>query len=393
MNHTHIDDFFRPLLAAREQAGLYRHRPLLSQPQAPHTQINGKAVINFSSNDYLGLANDPALKQAWRDAAHWGVGSGASHLVSGHHLAHHLLEDELADWLGVERVLLMTSGFAANLALMQVFGGMSQRVILSDKLNHASILDGIALSGAPNKRYRHADAQALEQRLTQVKSEGRQALVVSDGVFSMDGDLMPLDEMQADLNLHQAWLVLDEAHSLGVLGETGRGLFEHFHITPLGDTLRMGTLGKAFGTSGAFIAGSQLAIESLIQFGRTYIYTTAMSPALAQTTREALLKVQKESWRRQHLHDLIHQLRQGLADMPFRLLQSITPIQPLIVGDELTAIKIQQELFAQGIWLAAIRPPTVPQGTARLRITLTASHSAEDVDKLIRALVSVCKTL
>jgi 8-amino-7-oxononanoate synthase len=388
-------------LAQHREQGLWRQRPLTTQPQSVTTQINGLATLNFASNDYLGLANHPAIKDAARQSlsSHKdgeendinSVGSGAAHLISGHHLSHHLLEDELADWLGVERTLLFSTGYMANLAVQQVLAEKGD-LIVADKLNHASLLDGARLSAAELKRYAHADMSALRRRLQQAQNAGQQALVVTDGVFSMDGDIAPLNEIQALCQTYQAWLFVDDAHGFGVLGDQGRGSFDHLGLTPDANTVQVGTLGKAFGTAGAFVAGSHHMIEALIQLARPYIYTTASSPVIAEASRAALKQVRHDMPRRERLHHNIQYFRQQAQAAHLPLMDSHTPIQPLLIGDNARTMALADHLKSAGFWVGAIRPPTVPKGSARLRITLSADHTPEQIDRLIDTLAKARAT-
>ena len=370
-------------LAARRADNLYRQRPLLQSPQGPVVQVDGQEYLAFSSNDYLGLANHPQVVEAMQQgAARWGVGGGASHLVIGHSEPHHQLEQALAEFTGRERVLLLSSGYIANLAVITALVGKGDSV-LHDRLNHASLLDAGLLSGARFSRYLHNDLNSLQQRLH--KAQGNR-LLVTDGVFSMDGDLAHLPELAAQAKAHNAWLMVDDAHGFGVLGNTGGGLVEHHGLSAEDVPVLVGTLGKSFGTSGAFVAGSEELIETLIQFARPYIYTTSSPPAVACATLASLHLLQTEHWRREHLQQLIAQFRQGAQALGLNLMDSPTPIQPIIIGDSGKAMAISAQLRAQGILVGAIRPPTVPAGSARLRITLTAAHSSEQVQRLLDAL-------
>lgn len=377
-----IADRFQPKLDERQAQSLYRQRPLALSPQRPQMQINGLPMLNFCSNDYLGLAADPRIKQAVcaDDSAGWG--SGAAHLVTGHHLHHHLLEDELADWLGVERVLLFSTGYMANLAVQQTLMQKGDR-ILGDKLNHASLIDGALASGADFKRYAHLDYQALESRLEQSQAP---TLIVSDSVFSMDGDLADLAKLQQLSNKHQAWLFVDDAHGLGVLGKQGKGSFDHFNLQIDADNILVGTFGKAFGTSGSFVAGSSVLIESLIQFARPFIYTTAMSPMNALATRTALKLLREGDDLRDQLHANIAQFRVGAKALGLNLMPSTSAIQPILLGDSAKAVAWSEALKKAGFWVAAIRPPTVPQNQARLRVTLSAAHNSDQIDDLLQEL-------
>lgn len=372
-------------LAARQAANLYRQRPLLQSPQGPLVEVDGSAYLAFSSNDYLGLANHPDVVMALQQgAAQWGVGGGASHLVIGHSEPHHQLELALAEFTGRERALLMSSGYMANLAVITALVGKGDTV-LHDRLNHASLLDAGVLSGARFSRYLHNDLDSLHKRLQRAQGN---ILVVTDGVFSMDGDLAPLPELVEQTKAHNAWLMVDDAHGFGVLGDSGAGLLEQHGLTAEEVPVLVGTLGKSFGTAGAFVAGSEELIETLIQFARPYIYTTSSPPAVAWATLTSLQLLISESWRREHLQQLIAQFRQGAQALGLQLMDSCTPIQPIIIGDSGQAMAISARLREQGILVGAIRPPTVPAGSARLRVTLTAAHSAAQVQQLLAALAS-----
>lgn len=372
-------------LAARRADNLYRQRPLLQSPQGPVVQVDGEEFLAFSSNDYLGLANHPQVVDAMQQgAARWGVGGGASHLVMGHSEPHHELEHALAQWTGRERALLMSSGYMANLAVITALVGRGDTV-LHDRLNHASLLDAGLLSGARFSRYLHNDLNSLQQRLQRAQGN---TLVVTDGVFSMDGDLAHLPDLAAQAKAQQAWLMVDDAHGFGVLGQTGGGLVEHYGLSADDVPVLVGTLGKSFGTSGAFVAGSHELIETLIQFARPYIYTTSSPPAVACATLASLKLVQTEHWRREHVQQLIAQFRQGAQALGLNLMDSPTPIQPIIIGDSAQAMVMSAQLRERGILVGAIRPPTVPAGSARLRITLTAAHTAEQVQRLLDALAA-----
>lgn len=380
-----LDALLAPELAALKEKSLYRLRRLLEGPQGPEVTLDGRRCLNFSSNDYLGLAAHPALKDAARRGLErYGVGSGAAHLVTGHSTAHHALEEELAAFTGRPRALLFSSGYMANLGIASALIGRGDRV-LEDRLNHASLLDAGLLSGARFSRYAHADVDALKQELTDFP--GR-TLVMTDGVFSMDGDIAPLPGLARATDAVGAFLAVDDAHGFGVVGEGGRGSLEHHGLNLAEVPVLMGTLGKACGSFGAFVAGSEALVESLIQGARTYIYTTASPPALAEASRAALKLIQAEPERRQHLHTLIARFRAGARQLGLKLMASETPIQPLLVGDPAEALSLSQALREDGIIAAAIRPPTVPVGTARLRFTLTAAHTQQQVDRLLDALAA-----
>ena len=370
-------------LAERRVAHLYRQRPLLESPQGPLVRVDGRELLAFCSNDYLGLANHPEVIQAMRDgAAQWGVGGGASHLVIGHSTPHHQLEEALAEFTGRPRALLFSTGYMANLAAVTALVGQGDTV-LEDRLNHASLLDAGLLSGARFSRYLHNDAASLASRLE--KATGN-TLVVSDGVFSMDGDLADLPALCAAARQKGAWLMVDDAHGFGPLGATGGGIVEHYGLGIEEVPVLVGTLGKGFGTAGAFVAGSEELIETLIQFARPYIYTTSQPPAVACATLKSLQLLQTESWRREHLNRLIARFRSGAAEIGLRLMDSPTPIQPILVGDSERALRLSALLRERGLLVGAIRPPTVPAGSARLRVTLSAAHSEAQLERLLAAL-------
>ena len=376
-------------LEQRRAAALYRQRPLLQSPQRPQVMVDGTPLLAFCSNDYLGLANHPEVIDAWRAGAErWGVGGGASHLVIGHSSPHHELELALAEFTGRPRALLFTTGYLANLGALTALVGQGDSV-LQDRLNHASLLDGGLLSGARFSRYLHNDADSLGKRLD--KATGN-ALVVTDGVFSMDGDIADLPALAAQAQVRGAWLMVDDAHGFGTLGRHGGGVVEHFGLDMEQVPVLVGTLGKAFGTAGAFVAGSEELIECLIQFARPYIYTTSQPPALACATLRSLQLLRDEHWRREHLAALIRQFRQGAEQIGLHLMDSFTPIQPILIGDAARAMRLSAMLRERGLMVTAIRPPTVPAGSARLRVTLTAAHSAAQVQLLLNALAE-CHSL
>jgi len=373
----------RDELNQRRAQQLYRRRRLLESPQGVEVRMDGERLLSFCSNDYLGLANDARILAAFKQGAErYGVGSGASHLVSGHSSAHHALEEELAAFVGAPRALLFSTGYMANLGVVSALLGRGDTAC-EDKLNHASLIDAARLSGAAVKRYRHLDMARLAELLVAATGE---KLVLTDGVFSMDGDVVPLPALLELTRTHDAWLLVDDAHALGVLGEGGRGTFEHFGCRLEPAVILLGTLGKAFGTFGAFIAGDDDLIEFLIQSARSYVYTTALPPAVAEATRASLRIVQDEGWRRAALRERIAQFRHGAHQLGFKLLDSPTPIQPLILGDAGVAVQVSEALRRRGILVPAIRPPTVPAGSARLRISFCALHSAQHVEQLLAAL-------
>ena len=376
-------------LEARKQKHLYRKRRLLQSPQGTQVLLDNKPYLAFCSNDYLGLANHPDVVSAFQNAANeCGVGGGASHLVNGHHQQHHALEEELAEFTGRDRVLLFSNGYMANIGAVNALLGKGD-LVLEDRLNHASLLDAGLLSGARFQRYQHANLGSLDNFLNKPDYDEKRKLVVTDGVFSMDGDIPPLPELAQSCREKNAWLMVDDAHGFGTLGKNGGGCVEHFNLGQNDVQVLMGTLGKAFGTSGAFVAGSELLIETLIQNARTYIYTTAMPPAIAAATRVSLKLLQKENWRREHLAELIKRFRNGAGQLGYELMDSASPIQPLVIGSEEKALKLTAWLEDKGVLITAIRPPTVPKGTARLRITFSADHTVEHVDTLLELLDQV----
>ena len=370
-------------LAERRAANLYRQRPLLESPQGPLVQVDGRQLLAFCSNDYLGLANHPQVIEAWRAGAEkWGVGGGASHLVIGHSTPHHQLEEALAEFTGRPRALLFSTGYMANLGAVTALVGQGDSV-LEDRLNHASLLDAGLLSGARFSRYLHNDGVSLANRLRKVIGN---TLIVTDGVFSMDGDLADLPSLCAEARRANAWVMVDDAHGFGPLGATGGGIVEHFGLGLDDVQVLVGTLGKAFGTAGAFVAGSNDLIEALVQFARPYIYTTSQPPALACATLQSLELLRSEHWRREHLNALIKRFREGAQAIGLELMDSATPIQPILIGDSGRAMQLSQMLRERGLLVTAIRPPTVPAGSARLRVTLSAAHSLEQLELLLEAL-------
>ena len=367
-------------LEQRRQQSLYRQRLTLASAQGPQVQIDGRDYLNFCSNDYLGLAAHPKVIDRFRSAAsEYGVGSGASHMVCGHSSPHHELEEALAEFTGRARALLFSSGYMANSGTLT---SLLQRgdTVFEDRLNHASLLDGGLHSAARFQRFAHNDLGALESKL---QTADGLSLVVVDGVFSMDGDTAPLPALAKLCSAQDAWLMVDDAHGFGVLGERGVGSTEAAGLGAADVPVLMATLGKALGTSGAFVAGSEVLVESLIQQSRNYIYTTALPPAVAAATLVSLSLLQEEAWRRHFLAGLIQRFRQGAQQLDLPLLESSSAIQPLLVGDAAAAVKLSDRLRELGVLIGAIRPPTVPAGTSRLRITLSAAHSEEQVDQLL----------
>ncbi|MDR0776460.1 MAG: 8-amino-7-oxononanoate synthase [Azonexus sp.] len=368
-------------------AGLTRRRRVLASPCGRIVIVDGRELLNFASNDYLGLAGDADLAAALADGARqWGAGSGASHLVSGHLEPHEKLETELTAFTGFARTLTFSTGYLANLAVTPTLAGRGAAVF-ADKLSHASLIDAMQLAkanGAAIHRYPHGDMAALEHQLA--ASTAATKLIVSDTVFSMDGDLAPLPQLLQLAERFDAWLVLDDAHGFGVLGEQGRGSLAHCGLPAAERILLMGTLGKAAGVGGAFVAGSATAIEYLLQKGRAYIFTTAAPPAIACALSRSLQRIAAGDELRQRLFAHIARLRDGAAGLPWRLLPSATAIQPLIVGDNAAAVALSTALWERGLWVPAIRPPTVPAGTARLRLSLSAAHTDDDIDRLLATL-------
>jgi 8-amino-7-oxononanoate synthase len=370
-------------LHSRKSNGLYRHRLTLEGSQGAHVSIAGQNYLSFCSNDYLGLANHPELIEAVCEGAHqYGVGAGASHLIIGHHTSHHKLEEMLANFTGFPRALLFSSGYMANAGVVTALVGRGDE-IYSDKLNHASLNDAAMLSHAKWIRYPHLDLAILEQRLS--VSQANCKLVITDAVFSMDGDIAPVTELLALCEKYNAWLLLDDAHGFGVLGNQGRGVVSHFNLSSP-RIIYMATLGKAAGVSGAFVAGQEVVIETLIQFARSYIYTTAMPPLLSYTLLESLVLIKREGWRRRKLIQLTNHLKKELQLLRWNLLPSDTPIQPVIIGGNSEVMQIRNALQERGILIPAIRPPTVPKNSARLRISLSAAHSTKDIERLAAAL-------
>jgi 8-amino-7-oxononanoate synthase len=374
-------------LERRRGAHVLRWRRVVDGPQGPSLRVDGRPMLAFCSNDYLGLAAHPEVRAAFqRGAERYGVGSGAAHLISGHSRAHHALEEELAAFTGRPRALLFSTGYMANLGLVSALMGRGDQ-LFEDRLNHASLIDAAQLSRARLRRYPHGDMAVLGEQLEQAPAGER--MILTDGVFSMDGDLAPLPELAALARRHRAWLMVDDAHGLGVLGQTGAGSLEHFGLGPAQVPILMGTLGKALGGFGAFVAGSDDLIETLIQQARPYIYTTAPPPALAEAVRASLRLVRDEPWRRQRLRQLVTRFRAGVAELGLPLMASPTPIQPLLAGSAERALAWSRQLEAQGILVTAIRPPTVPEGGARLRITLSAAHGNDQLDRLLAALAEL----
>lgn len=376
-------------LAEREGRGLLRHRLLREGAQQAEVTLDGHALVSFCSNDYLGLANHPDVLAACRVGLdRYGLGSGASHLVTGHSAAHHALEEEVADFLGRESALLFSTGYMANVGVISALVQEGD-LVLQDALNHASLLDGGWLSRAQSRRYAHRDLQSLQTMLD--ASTAAQHLIVSDGVFSMDGDLAPLPDLIRIAQQRRAWLMVDDAHGIGCLGAQGRGVIEAFgdagrFATQDEVPILIGTLGKALGTSGAFVAGEAALIQYLIQCARPYVYSTALPAAIAHATRTSLALVREEPWRRQRLQTLVARFRQRALALNLPLTDSESPVQAVILGDVTRAMRASRILWEDGLQVSAIHPPTVPMGTARLRITFCATHTDAHLERLLRAL-------
>jgi 8-amino-7-oxononanoate synthase len=376
-------DSLKAELAALDAQSLRRIRRSLDTACGPHARVAGRDMLAFCSNDYLGLAGEPALAQALAAGAQrWGAGSGASHLVSGHYAVHDRLEARLAAFVGCERALYFSTGYMANTGTLPALAGRGD-AIFADRLNHASLVDGALLSRAALHRYPHADLASLERALA--ASRAPRKLIVTDAVFSMDGDVAPLAALLALAERFDAWLVVDDAHGFGVLGPAGRGALAEAGLASW-RLIYIGTLGKAAGVSGAFVAGHADVVEWLMQKARTYIFTTGAPPALAHALLASLDLIEAGDGRRAHVAALIELLRDELELVRWRLLPSRTPIQPIVIGDNAEAVAVARALWEAGLWVPAIRPPTVPAGTARLRVSLTAAHSADDVRRLAQAL-------
>ena len=374
-------------LESLSKDNLLRKRKTLESSCGTHAVVNGRQMLAFCSNDYLGLASHPRLAEAVCESARqWGIGSGGSHVVSGHMGPHDELEKALADFVGAERALFYSTGYMANVGVVPTLVGRGDAVF-ADRLNHASLIDAVQLSRADHRRYAHCDMVQLEKMLSE--STAKHKLILSDAVFSMDGDLAPLNTLFELAEKYDAWLVLDDAHGFGVLGRDGRGSLNHCKLPFHPRLVYIGTLGKAAGVSGAFIAGSNRVIEWLMQRSRSYIFTTATSPVMASALLASLELIENGNDRRRHLQELISRLRTGLKDTKWKLLPSFTAIQPVLVGENDAVLKVSAALSERGIWVPAIRPPTVPKGSARLRISLSAAHTEEHVAQLVDALKEI----
>ena len=368
---------------------MYRVRRNLESPQGREVVVDGRPLLNFCSNDYLGLAGEARVAEAFkRGIDRWGTGSGASHLICGHTAAHEELEEALAAFTGRPRALLYGSGYAANVGVINALLSVGD-FVFEDRLNHASLLDGGWISRASFAWFEHRDMADLDAKLSEVDREPTRKLIVSDGTFSMDGDPCPLDDLLAVASRHDAWAMIDDAHGMGVHGTSGIGLVDPTCYSTADVPVLVGTLGKAFGTAGAFVAGEESLVETLIQRSRNYVFTTAMPSALAVATRESLAIAQAEDWRREHLAALIARFRHAAGQLGLEVMSSTSPIQPLVIGDPARTLAISRALEERGFLIGAIRPPTVPEGTSRLRVTMTAAHRTEDVDRLLEALGAI----
>lgn len=374
-------------LAELEQQRAVRYRRILQGPQDTKVSIDGKHLISFCSNDYLGLANDPRVKQAAIEAIDaFGVGSGASQLISGYSALHSNLEKQLADFFGVESAVVFSSGYLANLGVLTAFSARNS-LILQDRLNHASLIDAAGLAKAKLKRYRHADITHARDIL--LNEDHQSLLLVSDGVFSMEGTTAPLEKLVALKKEHDGLLIVDDAHGIGVLGKTGKGSIEHCNVDPTDIDLLIGTFGKSFGASGAFVCGNKNYIQYLIQRARPLIYTTAPAPALAAAASKSLEIISGDTQRRTRLQNNILYFREQLADTSLQLGNSISAIQIITLGDNKLALEFSQALERKGLLVVAIRPPTVPKNTARLRVTLSSEHTRDQIDHLVTALLEI----
>lgn len=371
-------------VAERAAAGLRRVVREVEHADGVHLRIDGRDLTSFASNDYLGLAQHAEVVRAMQEAANrWGVGSTAAHLLGGHRGPHAQLEREVAAWLGYESALLFSIGYLANLG---VIAGLMERgdVCVQDKLNHACLIDGAKLAGCELRRYPHNDVDAAARQLDAAADAPK--LLATDGVFSMDGDLAPLPELAALARERDVPLLVDDAHGFGVLGPEGQGSPEHLGLNARDVPLRMVTLGKAVGCGGALVLGSRDLIDALTQFARPFVYSTAMPPAVAAATSAAIAIIRREPERRAHLQALIARFRAGAMQLGYTLMDSVTPIQPLWIGDTDAAVALSNALMQRGCYVPAIRPPTVPSGSARLRVTLSAAHTAAQVDELLQTL-------
>ncbi|UUX95750.1 8-amino-7-oxononanoate synthase [Aquabacterium sp. J223] len=375
---------FTPALADLDDRHLRRRRRVVAAGEGATLVVDGQPLLAFAGNDYLGLAHHPALRGAAAEAAALGAGATASALIAGQSPAHAALEADLAAFVGADAALLFHSGYAANTGVIPALVGPTDAVF-SDALNHASLIDGVRLSGASRHVVPHQDLRALDAALA-AASGARRRLVVCDAVYSMDGDVAPLPDLLTLCERHDAWLMVDDAHGFGVLGDRGAGTVEHFGVAGHPRLVHMATLGKAAGVAGAFVVGPRSLVEWLANRARTYVFATALPPMVVQSLRAALRLIDGEPQRRRHLQALIARFRAGAGGLPWPLLPSATAIQPLVVGGNAEVLALDAALRARGLWVPAIRPPTVPVGSARLRVSLSAAHTEADVDRLCAAL-------
>ncbi|MFT6986830.1 MAG: 8-amino-7-oxononanoate synthase [Psychromonas sp.] len=386
-------DFIEQQLQARRNEGLYRACQTMTGPQGRLVKVADKTYLNFSSNDYLGLASDPALIKAWQSGAElYGVGSGGSYLVTGYNQVHADLTAQLKSWLGVEALALFSSGYSANQAIIKLLLGKND-LLIQDKLNHASLMEAGTFADCKMVRFKHNDMANLSQLLNKQKGSAANKLIISEGVFSMDGDCAPIGLLAEQAKNNDAWLMIDDAHGLGVLGKNGQGSVVDAGLKNSDMQIYMATFGKALGVGGAFVAGSQEFIDYLTNFSKPYIYTTGLPPAMAYTIGQAAHMAETQSWRRDKLQHLISSFRTLCADNAIQLGESNTAIQPIIIGSSQQTVALAQQLKKLGFWTTAIRPPTVPVDSARLRITLTTNHEVDDIKSLVTAIRRVLDEL
>jgi len=379
-------DFIEKQLQTRIDDGLYRSCKTVTGQQGRLLTVANKTYLNFSSNDYLGLASDPALIQAWQKGAElYGVGSGGSYLVTGYNQAHADLTEQLKAWLGVPALALFSSGYSANQAVIKLLLGKND-LLIQDKLNHASLMEAGALSDCKMLRFKHNDSKHLSLLLNKQQNTAANKLIVSEGVFSMDGDCAPISALQQQANAHDAWLMIDDAHGLGVLGKDGQGSVVEAGLQNSDPQIYMATFGKALGVGGAFVSGSQAFIDYLTNFSKPYIYSTGLPPAMVYSISQAAKMAETQQWRRDKLRGLITSFRELAAANDIQLGDSDTAIQPIIIGDSKRTVAMADKLKTLGFWTTAIRPPTVLVNSARLRITLTTNHEIADVQQLIAAI-------
>jgi 8-amino-7-oxononanoate synthase len=375
--------FIAEQLTQRKSQHLHRVSTPISGKQSRYIEVDGKQFLNFSSNDYLGLASDPALVNAWKKGADlFGIGSGGSYLVTGYNQVHHDVSQQLQEWLGVEAIALFNSGYSANQAIIKLLLSKDD-LLIQDKLNHASLMEAGANSPVTMQRFKHNDMQHLDIILDK-HADIENKLIISEGVFSMDGDCAPIHSLLAKSQSHRAWLMIDDAHGLGVLGKEGKGSASAQNIVNNDIDIYMSTFGKALGVGGAFVSGSAQFIDYISNFSKPYIYTTGLPPAMVYCIGASARLVQTQQWRRDHLSTLIAHFRSLAMQFDIPLSPSNTAIQPVLIGLSDIALKVSQTLKVAGIWTTPIRPPTVPNNTARLRVTLTVNHQKQDIEYLVR---------